>query len=166
MKSPLIAGVAAVALLAGCAQNTAGSSPTLAAAQAEAQAIYAALQSGAALYAGASTTTPTEAAAVENVMTVAGTAVTAFANVQNGGSPTELAEQASTALEAVLSVLPIDPATKTAIDAGMAVIDGLVADLLAAPAALGATLASSGKEAPPVPIPPPHIFPPAAPSRA
>ncbi|MGH7068181.1 MAG: hypothetical protein ACREFO_05905 [Acetobacteraceae bacterium] len=158
MRKTFLAGVAALALLAGCA-NSGGSGPTLTQAQSEASAILAALQSGAAIYTGAATTTPGQAAAVENVMKIAGTAVAAFAGVQGGEPAAQMAEEASTALEAVLAVLPIDPATKTAIDAGMAVIDGLVATFAATPA-LTVVERAGAPVAPPVPIPAPHRLPP------
>ncbi|MGH7102899.1 MAG: hypothetical protein ACREFJ_10935 [Acetobacteraceae bacterium] len=150
--------IAALALLAGCA-NSAGTGPTLGQAQSEASAILAALQAGSAIYAGATTTTPAEAAAVENVMQIAKTAVQAFGGVQDGTAG-QLAEEVSTALESVLAVLPIDPATKTAIDAGMAVIDGLVATFAATPNLAVAEHAPVAAVAPPVPIPAPHLLPP------
>lgn len=159
MRMTFLAGIAALALLAGCA-NSGSSGPTLGQAQSEASAILAALQSGAVIYTGATTTTPAQAAAVENVMNIAKVAVTAFGGVQAGGSAGQLAEEASTALESVLAVLPIDPATKTAIDAGMAVIDGLVATFAATPALTVREAAPAGAVAPPVPIPTPHVLPP------
>ncbi|MGH7082504.1 MAG: hypothetical protein ACREFV_08560 [Acetobacteraceae bacterium] len=159
MRKTFLAGVAALALLAGCANGT-GAGPTLSQAQSEASAILAALQSGAAIYTGAATTTPAQAAAVENVMNIAKTAVVAFGGVPSSGSAGQVAEQVSTALEAVLAVLPIDPATKTAIDAGMAVIDGLVATFAATPALAVGEAAPGAAVAPPVPIPAPHRLPP------
>ena len=158
--------------LAGCT-GSAGTPPVvnLASAQAEAGAILAAIEAGATIYTTASTTTPAEAAAVENVLAIAKAGVTAFQSAQATETPVALAETAAQDIMAVLAVLPIDPATKTAIDAGMAVIDGLVAGLagtpgsLAAgpvaaphtPSAFGARLEAKA----PVPIPVPQVLPPA-----
>jgi hypothetical protein len=160
MRGGLLAGVAALALLAGCAQQTTQPVVTLAGAQAEATAIMTALDAGATVYTSAATTTPSEAQAVENLLTPAQAAVAAFEAAQANETPAQLAETVSQDLEAVLAVMPIDPATKTAIDAGMAVIDALVAGLVATSAPLTVTLDAAEKVAPPIPIPTPHVLPP------
>ncbi|MGH7056435.1 MAG: hypothetical protein ACREFZ_00945 [Acetobacteraceae bacterium] len=154
MRMTFLAGVAALALLAGC---TTGAAPghTLAQAQAESVAILAALQAGASVYTSAPTTTPAESAAVEKVMQVAETAVGGFQNVEGGSAAAQLAEESSQAIEAVLSVLPIDPVTKTAIDAGLAVIDGTIAGLMTQPSGAGMLTLKSTAVAP-VPIPAPR----------
>lgn len=159
----------AVTLLAltGCVGN--GGTPpvvSLVSAQAEAGAILAALEAGATIYTTASTTTPAEAAAVENVLAIAKAGVTAFESAQATETPVALAETASQDIMAVLAVLPIDPATKTAIDAGVAVIDGLIASLTATPGApasgqVTAHLAGRVEAKAPVPIPMPQVLPPA-----
>lgn len=165
MRKTLIAGVAALGILGGVAACTTGSTGqttiSLAQAQAEATAIEAALQAGASIYTSASTTTSAEATAAENVMKIATTAVGAFTGNASTETPAQLAETVSQDLEAVLAVLPIDPATKTAIDAGLAIIDGFVAGTFTQPAAPVASVALHAPEkvAPPVPIPAPHRLP-------
>ena len=166
MRNALFAGVASLALLAGCTSGPNGSVVTLASAQAEAQAILVALEAGATVYTTASTTTPGEAGAVENVLAIAKESVATFEAANPTETPAELAETVSQDIAAVLAVMPIDPATKTAIDAGMAVIDALVAGLSAAPVppvpTPMLTLAPHVLPAPPVPIPVPHRLPPRA----
>lgn len=166
MRKTLIAGVAALAILGGAAGCTTGSNGqttvSLAQAQAEATAIEAALQTGAQIYTSSSTTTPAEAAAAENVMKIAETAVKAFTGNASTETPAQLAETVSQDLEAVLAVLPIDPATKTAIDAGLAIIDGFIAGTFTNPtpaASVPLALHAPEKVKPPVVIPAPHRLP-------
>jgi hypothetical protein len=159
----IVASVMALGVLAGCATTTQPPVVSLASAQAEASAILTALEAGATVYADASTTTPSEAAAVERVLAVAQAGVAAFQAAQANETPMQLAQTVSQEIVAVLAVLPIDPATKTAIDAGLAVIDALVAGLAVAPAVPIASALPARSEAPlpaPVPIPMPKRLPP------
>ncbi len=169
MLKTMLAGVAAIALLAGCAQSGTAPVVTLSGAQAEAAAIMTALEAGASVYSEASTTTPAEAQAAENVLNAAQAAVSSFQAAQANDNAAQIAETVSQDITAVLAVMPIDPATKTAIDAGMAVIDALVAGLAAAPATsaapalsvtLGAPVPPLAADRPPVPIPAPRVLPP------
>ncbi|HTU55743.1 MAG TPA: hypothetical protein VMF62_17400 [Acetobacteraceae bacterium] len=165
MLKTMLAGVAALALLGGCAQSGTAPVVTLSGAQAEAAAILTALEAGASIYTGASTTTPAEAQAVENVLNDAQAAVSSFEAAQANENAAQTAETVSQDIAAVLAVMPIDPVTKTAIDAGMAVIDALVAGLAAAPATSAAPTLSVKLGAPvppPVPIPAPKVLPPRA----
>lgn len=168
MRRGIIGALCALGLLAGCAQQISQPVVTLASAQAEAGAILTALEAGATIYTTATSTTPAEAAAVENVLAIAKTAVSTFQAAQANETPAQLAQTVSQDITAVLAVLPIDPATKTAIDAGLAVIDALVAGLSAAPVApvatppLTMTHAAQTTRAPvppPVPIPLPMRLP-------
>jgi hypothetical protein len=172
MRKHLLAGALGLALLAGCTMGPNGPVVTLAGAQAEAAAILTALEAGAAIYTTAPTTSSSQAAAVEKILAIAQEAV---GNFQGGGptqTPAQLAQTVSQDIVAVLAVLPIDPVTKTAIDAGLAVIDALVAGFSAAPGAPAApTPAPTPKfglamphgipgHAAPVPIPLPTRLPP------
>lgn len=163
MRKTMLAGVAALALLAGCTQSGTAPVVTLSGAQAEAGAILTALKAGATIYTEASTTTPAEAQAVENVLNAAQAAVSSFQAAQANENAAQIAETVSQDITAVLAVMPIDPVTKTAIDAGMAVIDALVAGLAtvpATPAAPAVTVRMGAPVVPPVPIPTPRVLPP------
>lgn len=161
MRGGMLAGAVALALLAGCASSSTAPVVTLAGAQAEAGAIMTALEAGATIYTTAATTTPAEATAVKNVLAPAQAAVAAFQAAQASETPAQLAETVSADISAVLAVMPIDPVTKTAIDAGMAVIDALVAGLATPAASVAPALTVKlGAMAPPVPIPAPHVLPP------
>lgn len=174
--------VAVSGMLAGC---TLASAPavTITAAQAESQAILVALQAGAKVYTSASTTTPTQASAVEQMLAQAEAANAAVQGQIPTGSALSVVEAVNQDIVALLGVMPIDPVTKVAIDAGMAVLDTFVAEQMGAPqvapaatrVALGAasrgvaTLAATGphragamgsRDRPPVPIPTPHRLPP------
>ncbi|MDA8049983.1 MAG: hypothetical protein M0002_08255 [Rhodospirillales bacterium] len=148
-------------LLAACAASATSPVVTLANAQAEADAILAALEAGATVYTSAATTTPSEATAAENVIAVAKASVAAFEAPGSAASVALLAETVSQDIAAVLAVMPIDPATKTAIDVGMTIIDALIAGhagLAGQPSAPALTL-RLGPEVAPVPIPAPHVLP-------
>ncbi|MGH7118161.1 MAG: hypothetical protein ACREFP_04090 [Acetobacteraceae bacterium] len=156
----LAAPLLAVGVLAGCSTTNGTTTVSLAGAQAESGAILTALEAGASVYTSAPSTIPAQAAQVQNIMSIATTAVGAFQGNGATETPAQLAEAASQDIIAVLAVLPIDPVTKTAIDAGLAVIDGFVAGTFTSPAAPVATLGVRERVAPPVPIPTPHRLPP------
>ncbi|MGH7115259.1 MAG: hypothetical protein ACREE9_12270 [Stellaceae bacterium] len=154
------AAVLAIAalLLAGCAS---GSAPavSLAQVQAEGNAIVAALKAGAAIYSGAAATTPAEAVAVGNVLAVAQASNAVLQGTLAGENTEQAVETAGQDIAAVLAVMPIDPLTKVAIDAGIAVLDTFIAEQGAVPAATLALGAAPARVAPPVPIPMPHRLP-------
>jgi hypothetical protein len=159
----IVASVIALGLLGGCSTMMQQPVVSLANAQSEASAILTALEAGATIYVGASTTTQAEAVAVERALAVAQAGVAAFLAADVNETPAQLAQAVSRDIVAVLAVLPIDPATKTAIDAGLAVIDALVAGLAAAPAVPIAPFLTTSPKAPvaaPVPIPTPRRLPP------
>lgn len=156
MRLPFIAALAAAALLAGCAvpKNT---SVTIAEVQAESNAITAALSAGAKIYVSAASTTPAEATAVQNMLNIAEGANAALQGKIDATSVVTLTQTATNDLSALIAVLPVDPATKVAIDAGMAVLDTFIAEQMGEPVvapALGVTQRGAR-----VPIPAPKRLP-------
>lgn len=161
--------VAFAGLLGGCMT---GSTPavTIAAAQAESQAILTALQAGAKIYTTAPTTTPAEAAAVQQMLVEAEAANAAIQGEIPTGSAPQMIETVDRDIVALLGVMPIDPTTKIAVDAGMAVLDTFIAEQMQTPTrAAGPKLAARpaighvaprAVDLPPVPIPVPHRLPP------
>ena len=153
--------------LAGCATGSTPAAVSLAQVQAEGNAIVAALAAGAGVYTAASTTTPAEAAAVENVLKIAQAENAILQGNLTQETAAQTVETVGEDVTAVLAVLPIDPVTKVAIDAGLAVIDTFIAQSMTTPVApaAGAALtlrAAPERVAPPVPIPAPHRLPPGA----
>lgn len=159
--------VVLAATVAGCVQGSSAPSVTLAQVQAEGNAIVAALEAGATLYTSANTTTPAEATAVENVLTIAKTENAALQSNLAIEGAAQAVETMGQDITAVLAVLPIDPVTKVAIDAGIAVLDTFIAEQMVLPATPPASAelglnAAPARVAPPVPIPTPHRLPPIA----
>src|SRR5579883_1126766 len=103
MRKFRMAALAGGLFLAGCAQPAQRPVVSLAGAQAEASAILAALQAGATVFTAASSTTPSEAQAVKNVLATAEGAVNAFEAAPANENPAQLAETASAAITAVLA---------------------------------------------------------------
>lgn len=162
MRGRLIALAFTLGLLGGCANMT--TSTTIGEVQAESNAIVTALAAGAAIYTSAASTTPAQAAAVEEMLAVARSANAALQAKIDTASAAAATQSASRGIAALLSVLPIDPATKIAVDAGMAVLDTFVAEQTATPTP-GAALALAAqaptrvaRAAPPIviPMPRPH----------
>lgn len=163
MRKLLLAGVCAGLLaIAGCTTPQGAPGINLAQVQAEGNAISAALDAGAKIYTSAPSTTPAESAAVQEVLTIAAAANAQLQAAPEGMKTLQVVETVGQDITSVLAVLPIDPATKIGIDAGLAILDTFIAEQLATPVAPPASLTLTAPEhvAPPVPIPAPHVLPP------
>ena len=164
MRVQLLAGVAALSLLTGCTTTTTSQTISLAAVQAEGNAILAALKAGATVYTTASSTTPEEALAVEHVLAIAEAENAVLQGNLPTGTPAQMVESMGQDITAVLAVMPIDPMTKVAIDAGLAIIDTFIAQQMVLPASIPALKLAPrvlvAPVLPPVPIPAPHVLPP------
>lgn len=119
----------ALGLLAGCA-STGGSSPTitLAAVQAEGNALVAALQAGVAIYVAAPSTTPAEAATVEADMKTVVSENAALQAISPTATSIQVVEAVVNNVVEVVDAMPIDPATKTGIEAALAILNTFISE--------------------------------------
>lgn len=134
-----VAAIAAVLALPACTKttdpNTHATTVTvnLANAQAEANAVAAAVSAAA-----FAQSAQLQAAAQENLKTALSSmnaAVSAFASMPaTNPKIMEYAKAATQAIEAVIALVPLPPATKLAVDEGLALVDALVAGLTTVPA--------------------------------
>lgn len=172
MFRKIVAGVAIAGFLAfsivGCATG-AGGGVTLASAQAEAQAILTGVQQAALVYETSPNANPVVVKQLQTDIVALTTAVDAFKSV-TGTSASQVAQTVVQAVGVAVMAIPMDPATKAAIDLGLAVLDAFVGGI-APPAGVPAAAPTNpvtsaanaifGQEVvqPPVPIPAPQYAP-------
>ena len=155
------------AFLAGCSNLPAITFPTLTLATVQAQAIgiETAVNQAAALAESDTQLSSVVVTEIKSAVTVFDTAAKAFTGLSTGETPLQTAAAFVTTAEGVVAVLPIDPATKAAVELGLAVVEAFAAGQTTSPVAttttttatttVGATL----KAMPIVSIPAPRYVP-------
>jgi hypothetical protein len=169
MFRKIIAGIMIAGFLgagiASCATNGTGA-VSLASAQAEAKAILTGIEQAATAYEVSPQANPLIVKELQAAIAGATTAVDAFTGVASGANATQIAQAVTQAVGAAVMVIPMDPATKTAIDLGLAVLDAFIGGIsppagvpAAAPTPVTSELFGERHVEPPVPIPAPRFVP-------
>lgn len=138
MRGKLIAGIAALAILAGCAGQPGQPGITLAQAQAEAGVVVSALQAGVAAYSADSASPVADIAKVNAAMADLNAAFAEMKAPPAGATPAQIASTIAEDAQGVVTMLPMQPAEKAAVEAALVVVQAFSAGQSAPVPATGA----------------------------